>query len=742
MGDISVLNSGSGGGMPPGPNGNQRVQFGAFEVDMKAGELRRNGTRIRLQEQPFQILALLLDRPGDVVTREELRRRLWPVDTYVDFDHSLNTAVRRLRDALGDSAENSRFVETVARRGYRLLVPAVFPGNGATITAQLPETSLGKAPARPFHQRTRWMAAIPIATVLIGTGLFAGWLLGRRSSVPVAVSARQLTANPSKASVLTAAISPDGKFLAYADKTGIYLRQVQTGETHPIPMLDKLEVFPVAWFPDGSHLLAVGSTGPKDAPSIWSVSILGGSARKLSDDGSEPAVSSDGSQIAFVRGSGTAKDLWLMQADGGNPHRLLEGRGSLIACPAWAPDGRHIAVISGQYHAGSYSMDTQIESVNTETGRAETILVRAGLQEGLAWTRTGRLVFSAAEAQPDPDDSNLWFLNLDTATARPVGAPIRITRETGVVHSVSSTADGGRLAFFKSRYQPDVYVSDVDPRGPHVSTPKLLTLDEREDYPYAWTPDNRFVIFVSNRDGDYHIFRQAPDQASPELLVGGHDRLQIPRLASDGKTLLYLAMPEPGDASTRVRLMRVPIAGGPSELVLEGDGISNQQCAFAPATLCLFSVMSSNQIRFFTFDPVSGKSQERPEWKRDNADYYKFNWSLAPDGRTLAISTGTREEPAITLKSTIDGSERSLRLQSWAGIASFDWASDSQSLWVTGYTYPDTWSLINLDMQGHTKTVLEDKEMRVGWAISSPDGRHLALWKGSGESNVWLTDSF
>src|SRR6202047_283692 len=111
------------------------IQFGVFEVDQRAGELRRNGARVKLQEQPFQILALLLERPGEVVTREELQSRLWPADTFVDFDHSLNAAVRRLRDALGDSAENPRFVETVARRGYRFLAPV--HGLGPAIDAEI-----------------------------------------------------------------------------------------------------------------------------------------------------------------------------------------------------------------------------------------------------------------------------------------------------------------------------------------------------------------------------------------------------------------------------------------------------------------------------------------------------------------------------------------------------------------------------------------------------------------------------
>src|SRR2546430_13381552 len=100
----------------PGEAANGVIRFGIFDVDLRAGQLRRNGLKVRLQEQPFQVLSMLLERPGEVVTREDLHGRLWPADTFVDFDHGLNAAVKRLRDALGDSAENPRFVETLARR--------------------------------------------------------------------------------------------------------------------------------------------------------------------------------------------------------------------------------------------------------------------------------------------------------------------------------------------------------------------------------------------------------------------------------------------------------------------------------------------------------------------------------------------------------------------------------------------------------------------------------------------------
>lgn len=97
------------------------VRFGVFEADLEARELRKNGRRVRLQDQPFAVLAVLLERPGVIVSREELRQRLWPADTFVDFDHSLNTAVNKIREVLGDSAASPRFVETIARRGYRFL---------------------------------------------------------------------------------------------------------------------------------------------------------------------------------------------------------------------------------------------------------------------------------------------------------------------------------------------------------------------------------------------------------------------------------------------------------------------------------------------------------------------------------------------------------------------------------------------------------------------------------------------
>jgi DNA-binding winged helix-turn-helix (wHTH) protein len=153
--------------MPQSSPAGKVVRFGVFAVDLAAGELRKNGARIRLQEQPFQILAILLERPGGVVAREELRQKLWPADTFVDFDHSLNTAVNKLREALGDSASSPRYVETLARRGYRFLGTVERPD---ATPDPAPAAPVGnKPPARTFHHDLE----VPVPRRSLTRGLFA-----------------------------------------------------------------------------------------------------------------------------------------------------------------------------------------------------------------------------------------------------------------------------------------------------------------------------------------------------------------------------------------------------------------------------------------------------------------------------------------------------------------------------------------------------------------------------------------
>jgi cholera toxin transcriptional activator len=163
--------------MPALPNSysDRIARFGVFELDLAAGELRKGGVRLRLQEQPFQVLALLIERAGSVVARDELRQKLWPADTFVDFDHSLNTAVNKLRETLGDSASSPRYIETLARRGYRFIAPvqnsSATESVEATVSGRPAERNLAAAQASPstLHPELE----VPIPRRGLTRGLFA-----------------------------------------------------------------------------------------------------------------------------------------------------------------------------------------------------------------------------------------------------------------------------------------------------------------------------------------------------------------------------------------------------------------------------------------------------------------------------------------------------------------------------------------------------------------------------------------
>ena len=173
-----------------------RVRIGAFELDLKAGELHKGARKIRLQEQPFQILLMLVERPGDLVRREEIREQLWPKDTVVEFDHSIHTAIKKLRQALGDSADNPAYIETVARRGYRLMLPV------EPVESNPPEAAAATLPGQTDRgavkpARSRWpvIAAGVSLLLLVAVGV---WFTTRQPPALPQVKQRQITSESSE----------------------------------------------------------------------------------------------------------------------------------------------------------------------------------------------------------------------------------------------------------------------------------------------------------------------------------------------------------------------------------------------------------------------------------------------------------------------------------------------------------------------------------------------------------------
>jgi dipeptidyl aminopeptidase/acylaminoacyl peptidase len=187
--------------------------------------------------------------------------------------------------------------------------------------------------------------------------------------------------------------------------------------------------------------------------------------------------------------------------------------------------------------------------------------------------------------------------------------------------------------------------------------------------------------------------------------------------------------------------MRVPISGGVPHQVLAEVGISNAQCARAPSTVCILSKASTAGLTFLTFDPVSGKENEFT--RIEDQEWYSYNWSLSPDGSTLAVSKKHRIQvpAAIRLLPVAGGVERTITAQPWAGIAYMDWAADGRSLWVRASSPSGTETLLNVDLHGRATPALQESDSELGWAIPSPDGRRVALWRARDSSSAWLLDS-
>lgn len=345
----SRLCSTHGDRMPTQPQSRARVAFGPFEVDAAAGELRESGVRVRLHGQAFQILMMLLAHPGEVMTREQLCEQMWSVGTFVDFEHGLSAAMNKLRRALGDSAENPRYIETVPGRGYRFIGP-VQEESSADVAAptlrQMP-VDVAEQAARP-GSRTTWIAAGAVMGAVFVACLVI-WMAFQRPAGRSELRVQQLTTNSSENPVWQAVISPDGKYLAFGDLAGIKIRLISTGETHLLPRPPSLAAgetwLPAAWFPDGTRILA---SAQGKLISSWSVSVIGAAATRLRNNARVYSVSPDGSLIGFTTGRDLVSlhnrptmmnsEIWVMGPRGESARKVIAGDDrTYFGAVQWSP---------------------------------------------------------------------------------------------------------------------------------------------------------------------------------------------------------------------------------------------------------------------------------------------------------------------------------------------------------------------------------------------------------------------
>jgi DNA-binding winged helix-turn-helix (wHTH) protein len=432
------------------------IRFATFELDLEACELRKNGRRLKFSGQPLQVLAILLENSGKLVTREQFQERLWP-DTFVDVDHSLNTAVNKIREVLGDSAESPRFVETVPRRGYRFLAPL---DTHAPAESLVDPISSEGSPAASRNQLLVTAAAIFLIAL---TSVSVFLIFGHRSASGPAQHA--LTRVTFDDGLQTGATwSPEGRFIAYSSDRGgkfdVWVRLVSGGDPVQITKGPGNNWQP-DWSPDGKNIVYRS----EDGGGLFVIPALGGEgrAKKITSFGYYPRWSPDGSRVLFrthLSILGITNRFFIVDMTGGEPHEVLAdllSQNQLFAdTAAWHPDGKRLSVMAndGGGHNGVWT-------ANLSDGKAvqSQVLLEVAKQFAEASSPTGAIEFTAAAKlswSPSGDAvyfdrvyrgaRNLWKMTLDPTSLAAVAAQ-RLTTAAGPDSQPAVSPDGKRLAF-------------------------------------------------------------------------------------------------------------------------------------------------------------------------------------------------------------------------------------------------------------------------------------------------------
>jgi len=604
----------------------------------------------------------------------------------------------------------------------------------------------------------RWRE-VAVGVVLIGMIASATlWFAKRQSSSLQALpdlKLRQLTTNSPENPVITGTISPDGKYLAYSDPKGIYVKLIQTGETQAIPQPDvfkdgKVDWELSSWFPDGTRFLANAHPPGGDphvwssrGTSIWTVSILNGVARKLRDEAFVYSISRDGSTIVFGTNKGRFgdRDVWQMQSDGDHARKLYEtGENSAICCVQFSPTGESVA-----YVTTDDSGDTLV-SRKLNGGPVTTLLptsVTNGTTDSL-WLPDGRLIYSLREPQAVGSSScNYWVMRVDARTGVPSEKPRRLTNWGGsCMDSTSVTADAKRLTFKKWTDGATVYVADLDAGGSRIINPRHFTLDEGFDQPLDWTADGKTVLFASNRDGEFGIYKQSLNEDAPKVIFAGTANDRETRVSPDGNWVISLVLPKSGGPSEPEKIMRVPITGGSPELIFPTQAHSvHISCARIPSNFCVVAETTEDrkQVTITSFDPVKGRGGEFARFDLD-PDMNGNGWlcDVSPDGTRLALSP--RPEGPIRILSLRGQPTQVIRVKGLDRMMDVYWAADGKGLYVSNGISGGT--LSHVDLQGHARLLWESHGGVPTFGIPSRDGRHLAIQGSTLSTNIWMLENF
>jgi len=666
------------------------VRFDVFEIDLQAGELRKEGRKVKVQEQPFRVLSLLLQRPGQVVTREELREQLWPADTFVDFDHGLNSAVARLREALRDSADKPRFIETIAKRGYRF-VSLLDASN------QPDANSSAGAEDRNHNRIDRWNLAR--LRLFASLGLAAVCV-----SVVALVYPKAPAPPPDKIEVVpltglhgfqaTPAFSPDGTLVAFrqsdgASKTGIYAAAVggektvrltsDMGDCCPtwspdsrqiafsrysdgllsiltVPALGGMERRlyrgqasmggGLSWSPDGNYVAYVASpSGDRTRSSILFLSLADYSTHEITSPppgylDRSPMFSPDGKRLAFIRSTiaGVSNDIYVMSTSGGNPKRLTFDRRPIMGSPAWTADSREIV----------FSSDRGVATGLWRVSATGCVPVPVAGPVGEAvWPSIPTNGKHTLVYEQGVFKSNIWRLDLRDPAHRD-RAPLPIVSEKGDKMRPELSPDGKKVAFESNRLGFwDLWTCEIEKGDCNQITSLHGTAGRAR-----WSPNGRYIAFEFHPNEHSEISIVEVPGGVPHLVptIPGADNLS-PSWSRDGKWL-YFASKTGTDA---FQIWKIPVQGGAAVQLTRHGGISAVESI--DGRYLYYSKFEEGGVWRM---PVQGRDETQvldiggdgwPNWALSSEGIYflKFSKLSHPTIQFLSFATG-KTHPLWTLE--------------------------------------------------------------------------------------------
>jgi eukaryotic-like serine/threonine-protein kinase len=685
------------------------IRFGPFELDLRGRELRKEGRRIRLQEQPFQILRMLLESPGEVVSREEIRKRLWPDDTVVEFDHSINAAVNRLRDALRDSADKPRYIETLARRGYRFVgeVEAAdrsTPAEPVTVVPQepvsvVPQNDLTNrqaepAPRRPrLHLRPRIFVPVLLAITILMVWAGAGYYRrGTRLSVAPLQPLMRLDVDlgsqvsPGSERGAYVILAPDGTRLVYVSHSKLFTRRLDQANATELPGTENAEA--PFFSPDGQWVaffarekLRKISTGGGRVIELCEARLGGGGGGNWGEDGNIVAAV-DYVLSRIPAAGGTLTPLTELR-QGEIVHRwpqVLQG-GKAVLFSAYASmsglDSANIEVMSlenrrrktvvrggtwGRYLTSGhlvYINKGTLFAVPFDSDRLEVhgtpIPVLEGVAYSAAWgsaqidfSRNGTLVYRSSRAGNGL--VTVQWLDEPGNTSPLLPVP-------GNYLSPALSPDGNRLALTSSG---DIWVYDLK-----RATMVRLTFGGGYGNP-LWTADSQYIVFRA-AGGIWWIL--AGGTGHPEPLIQSSNP-QLPwSFTPDGKRLAFVEI----DPGTGADIWTVPVErdglglrAGKPEVFLQTP-FQERAPMFSPdgRWLAYFSNESGTFRVYVQAFPqkggkrqISGDSSGYPAWSRNGDEL--FFWQFGGDKQLMVASYKARgdsflpDKPRVWSKKIVD----------------------------------------------------------------------------------------